>query len=211
VLLFLSAFAMSIAFAAQPGVVTFETIRRGLAGGWRPAFLLELGSLVGDATWALIALTSAALLFQNPIIATILSLFGCVLLLKFAWEAWLASRQAVALEIGGAAVSVNHFAAGAALSLSNPANITFWLGMSGTIVGLGFLNPQPLDLLVFFTGFMSAQLLWCFFMAGLVTAGRRYITAQGFRWINLACALVLAYFGLTLLFNTVQTLLGGPG
>jgi len=207
VLLFFSAFAMSIAFAAQPGVVTFETIRRGFAGGWRPAFLLELGSLVGDATWALIALTSAALLFQNPVISTILSLFGCILLLKFAWEAWLASRQAVALEMGGAPASANHFAAGAAISLSNPANITFWLGMSGTIVGLGFLNPQPLDLLVFFTGFMSAQFFWCFFMAGLVTAGRRYITAQGFRWINLACAVVLAYFGLTLLFNTLQAVL----
>ena len=31
--LFFSAFGLSIAFAAQPGVIAFESIRRGLARG----------------------------------------------------------------------------------------------------------------------------------------------------------------------------------
>lgn len=204
--LFFAAFAMSIVFAAQPGVISFETIRRGLAGGWRAALLLELGSLVGDATWALIALVGAAVVFQNAVVAFLLSAFGCFLLLKFAWEAFRASHQDAALSSEPGAKGGNHFAAGAALSLSNPGNITFWLGMSGTVVGLGLLNPQPSDLLVFFAGFMSAQLVWCFFTAWLIGMGRRVITPRTYRAINLISAVVLVYFGVTLLINTLQAI-----
>ena len=78
-----------------------------------------------------------------------------------------ASRQEVALAVAGDGRS-NHLVAGAMLSLSNPQNITFWLGMSGTIIGIGFLDPQPVHLLVFFVGFMTAQVCWCFFFATVV-------------------------------------------
>jgi chemosensory pili system protein ChpE/L-lysine exporter family protein LysE/ArgO len=91
--LFFSAFVMSIAFAAQPGVITFESIRRGLARGWRAALHLEFGSLVGDATWAIIALIGVSFLFQHQLIALGLSLFGCGLLLRLAWDAWKAARK----------------------------------------------------------------------------------------------------------------------
>ncbi len=201
--LFVSAFAMSIAFAVQPGVIGFESLRRGLSHGWSAALHVELGSLLGDGVWALIALLGASLLFQNRVVTLLLGLFGCLLLLRFAWDAWLASRQGVALAGAGDGRS-NHLVAGAMLSLSNPQNITFWLGMSGTIIGIGFLNPQPIHLLVFFTGFMTAQVCWCFFFATVVEIGRRRLLNQRlFRYINLACALFLAAMGIKLLLQTV--------
>ena len=46
--LFLSAFAMSIAFAIQPGIIGFESLRRGVSHGWTAALHVELGSLLGD-------------------------------------------------------------------------------------------------------------------------------------------------------------------
>lgn len=203
--LFAAAFAMSIAFAAQPGVITFEATRRGSMRGWRAALQLELGSLVGDATWALIALLGASLLFQNRFIATGLSLFGCLLLLRFAWDAW----QAAHAEPGPTTTQpthVNDFAAGAMLSLSNPQNLTFWVGMSGTVVALGFLDPQPTHLLVFFCGFMLAQVCWCFFVAGLVGTSQRWLSPAVLRYVNLACAGFLALMGASLLFETVTGL-----
>lgn len=200
--LFVSAFAMSLAFAAQPGVIGFESLRRGLSHGWAAALRVELGSLLGDGIWAIVALLGASALFQNRLLTLILGLFGCALLLRFAWDAWAASRAEVALATVGDARS-NHLVAGAMLSLSNPQNITFWLGMSGTIIGLGFLDPQPVHLLVFFAGFMTAQVCWCFFFATVVEIGRRRLLNQRlFRFINLACALFLAYMGLKLLLQT---------
>lgn len=204
--LFISAFGLSIAFAAQPGVITFESIRRGLARGARAALLLEFGSLVGDATWAMIALTSVAFLFQNRLIAFALSFFGCLLLLRFAWGAWQSAREV------SQAASTPHgqrgdFAAGVVLSLSNPNNLTFWLGMSGTIISLGFLNPQPRDLVTFFSGFMMAQVFWAFLIATLIGWGSKFLSQRFFRWVNIVCAVALAYLGLSLFINTLQLLL----
>ncbi|MYD10916.1 MAG: hypothetical protein F4X02_12855 [Chloroflexi bacterium] len=201
--LFVSAFAMSIAFAAQPGVIGFESLRRGLSDGWAAALRVELGSLLGDGVWAIIALLGASALFQNRVLTLVLGLFGCALLLRFAWDAWAASRAEIALSTAGDG-RANHLVAGAMLSLSNPQNITFWLGMSGTIIGLGFLDPQPIHLFVFFTGFMTAQVCWCFFFATVVEIGRRRLLNQRlFRCVNLACALFLAFMGIKLLLQTV--------
>jgi chemosensory pili system protein ChpE len=201
--LFFSAFVMSITFAMQPGMVTFESIRRGLERGWRAPLVLLFGSLVGDATWALIALIGVSFLFQYQIIALGLSLFGCYLLLRFAWSAWKVSRQEINPEPGSAS-RAGDFVTGASLSLSNPQNISFWVGMSGTIIGLGFLNPEPSHLGIFFTGFMTAQVMWCFFFAALVELGRQFIDQRFFRWINLICAAVLAYLGIRLLIGTIR-------
>ena len=202
--LFISAFVMAISFAAQPGPIGFEALRRGISHGWGAALRVELGSLVGDGVWALIALIGAAILFQNPLVTLLLGFFGCGLLLRFAWDAWRASRSDVDIAAAGDARK-NHFAAGAMLSLSNPQNVTAWLGMSGIIVGLGFLDPEPLHILVFFSGFMIAQVCWCFFFAILVEFGRRLLNQRVFRWINLACAIFLGYMGGSLLLRTLQT------
>ncbi|MCK6580737.1 MAG: LysE family translocator [Anaerolineae bacterium] len=205
--LFLSAFIMSITFAAQPGVIALETIRRGFTGGWRPAFLLEFGSLVGDATWAVIALLGAAVLFQNRLISVLFGFFGCFLLLRFAWGAYRTSHISANPQYSKNAGRENPFAAGVALSLSNPGNLTFWLGMSGTLVALGFVDPRPIDFAVFFAGFMGAQFLWCFFMAWLVTVGRKLITPRSFRLINRLSAIMLALLGASLALGTIQSAL----
>ncbi len=200
--LFISAFAMAIAFALQPGPIGFESLRRGVSHGWGAALGVELGSLVGDGVWTVIALLGASVLFQNPVVTMILGLFGCGLLLRFAWGAWHASSSNVDVASFGDKRS-SHFVAGAMISLSNPQNITFALGISGTIVGLGFLNPQPIHLLVFFAGYMIAQVCWCFFFATVVEIGRRRLLNQRlFRWINLVCAVFLAYMGFKLLLQT---------
>ena len=206
-ILFLSAFVMSISFAAQPGVIGFESLRRGMSHGWTAALHVELGSLLGDGVWAIIALAGASVIFQNQVVTLLLGLFGCGLLLRFSWDAWRASRADVEIVKSGVESS-NHLLAGAMLSLSNPQNITFWVGMSGTIIGIGFLNPEPIHLLVFFAGFMIAQVCWCFFFATVVEFGRKLLNQRLYRWINLACAGFLAYMGFKLLLQTVELTLG---
>ena len=54
--LFISAFVLGLVFNAAPGAVFAETIRRGVCGGYRPALAVQIGSLVGDALWAILGL-----------------------------------------------------------------------------------------------------------------------------------------------------------
>ena len=195
--LFISAFLIGIAFCAPPGAITAEAIRRGVRGGFRPALFVEFGSLIGDATWAMIALIGLAVLVQLPFARLGLGLIGAVLLLYLAWGAF---KEAYA---GGtpkprAAGGKGDFITGAFLSLGNPWNIVYWVGAGSPLTTL-LAAPSFYTYVVFFVGFMLAAVVWCFFMASLIAWGRRFITPLFFRLVNLCCGLFLGYFGLQLL------------
>lgn len=195
--LFLSAFGLGIAFCAPPGAITAEALRRGLARGFRPALLLELGSLIGDAAWAALALAGAALFVQNRVIQIVLGAAGVFFLLRLAWGALRAGWEGRAPQ-AKAGLRGGDFAAGAVLSLANPWAIAFWIGMGGVLTGLGVADPRPSDYGIFFAGFMVGAALWCFLIAGLIGWGRRFVTPGFFRAVNLLCGLALGYFGLRL-------------
>jgi chemosensory pili system protein ChpE len=203
--LFLSSFILAIAFCAPPGVITAETVRRGAARGFIPALFVQLGSLVGDTTWAIIALTGLAFIVQNNIAKIMLSVVGILLMLKLAWDAIKDARHGKEL---GTAASVSHrgdFTNGAFLSLGNPMNIVFWTGLGTTVFASISGRPQPADFAIFFAGFLGGAIIWCFVMAGLVAWGRKFVTPTFFRWVNFACGIALGFFafqlGLTLLQN----------
>jgi chemosensory pili system protein ChpE len=207
--LFLTAFGLGIAFCAPPGAITAEALRRGLAGGFRPALLIELGSLVGDATWAVVALAGVAVLVEYPPVRLGLGLVGVGFLFWLAWSALRDARTGALPKPGAAGPSGRgHFAAGAVISLGNPLNVAFWLGVGGAMVSAGVADPTPAHFVVFFAGFMSAAVAWCFVIAALIAWGRRVLSPAFFRLLNLACAAALAYFGLSLLWSTVGALGG---
>jgi chemosensory pili system protein ChpE len=196
--IFWTAFALGVVFCAPPGAVMTEALRRGVRRGFAGALLTELGSLVGDATWAALALSGVAYLAVYRPVATGLTALGVLLLFYLAWHA-LRDAWAGALPTARQPTSGGDFAAGAALSLSNPQNIALWLGVGGgAVAALGAVHRRDL-LVVFFIAFMLACIAWCFFMAGMIAWGRGWLSARFYRWINLACGLAMAYFGIKLL------------
>jgi chemosensory pili system protein ChpE len=179
--LFISSFLLAIAFCAPPGVITAETVRRGTARGFLPALFVQFGSLVGDTTWAIIALTGLAFVVQNNIAKSILSLVGVLLMLKLAWDAIQDARHGKELDTTLSRSNRGDFTNGAFLSLGNPMNIVFWTGLGTTVFASISGRPQPLDFAIFFAGFLGGAVLWCFIMAGLVAWGRKFDTPMFFR------------------------------
>ncbi len=204
--LFISSFILALAFCAPPGVVTAETIRRGAARGFLPALLVQFGSLVGDTTWATIALTGLAFIVQNQIAKAILSLAGIVLMLKLAWTAFMDAHRGKEPDLTISTSNRSDFANGAFLSLGNPLNIVFWTGLGSTVFAAMSGKPQPIDFAIFFAGFLSGAVLWCFLMAGLIAWGRKLVTRTFFRWVNLSCGVALSFFALQLGWKLVQNL-----
>ena len=207
--LFISSFVLAIAFCAPPGVITAETVRRGASRGFIPALFVQFGSLVGDTTWAVIALTGLAFVFQNNIAKLVLSVLGILLMLKLAWDAIRDARHGRELDVTASTSTRStrgDFANGAFLSLGNPLNIVFWTGLGTTVFASISESPQPIHFMIFFAGFLGGAVLWCFFMAGLVAWGRRYVTPTFFRWVNLTCGLALGLFAFQLGWKIVQNL-----
>jgi chemosensory pili system protein ChpE len=204
--LFWTAFALGVAYCAPPGALTVEALRRGLRRGFIGAFLTELGSLVGDAAWAALALSGVAYLVAYRPVSMLLAVLGVVLLFALALnalrDAWVGGLpRARYMSARGDLI------AGACISLSNPYAIAFWLGLGGTISGLVPIRLGRPALVVFFAAFMLAAVVWCFFISAMIAWGRRFMHATFYRWVNVACGGVLIYFGVRLLI----TLLEHPG
>ena len=135
--IFLAALLFGFAFNVSPGAVFSETLRRGLTGGFRPALLVQLGSLIGDAVWALLGLTGLALLLGYEQVRIPLTLACAAYLawlgvqgLRDAWSPPLAAEDAG--EQGR-----NAFGAGAAISLSNPKNVVYWGALGSALMHFG--------------------------------------------------------------------------
>ena len=204
--LFISSFILAIAFCAPPGVVTAETVRRGAARGFIPALFVQFGSLVGDTTWAIIALTGLAFLVQNNIAKIILSVIGILLMLKLAWDAIKDARYNKELDTSISTSTRGDFSTGAFLSLGNPMNIVFWTGLGTTVFASLSGKPAPVHFAIFFAGFLSGAVLWCFIMAALIAWGRKFLAGTFFRWVNLTCGIALGFFAVQLGWNLVQNL-----
>jgi chemosensory pili system protein ChpE len=176
---FLLAAGLGLVFNAAPGAVFAESLRRGLAGGFRPAFAVQVGSLVGDAVWAMLGLAGVGALL--PVLGTPLTVAGCVLL---AWLGLRGLRDAARPPAAAAPKPGRAGYVGATMSLSNPLNLVYWSGMA-TVVGAGT------NLVVFFAGFMTASLAWCFLCAAGIAVLHRTLPVGAVRVADAICGATL--------------------
>jgi threonine/homoserine/homoserine lactone efflux protein len=58
--------------------------------------------------------------------------------------------------------------------------------------------------LFFFVGFFMGAVIWCVGISMCMHWGRRWLRPVMFRWINALCGLALGYFGIRVLWTTVQ-------
>ena len=130
--LFLSTIGLGLAYCATPGAVNAESLRCGLAGGFRQALLVQIGSLIGDTLWAAVALTGTAFLVQNRSLRIVLGIAGACLLLRLAWSA-IKDALAGSVPETQAARGRGAFLTGAFFSLTNPSAVAFWLGIGGGV------------------------------------------------------------------------------
>ncbi|MEZ4660263.1 MAG: LysE family transporter [Caldilineaceae bacterium] len=198
--LIVSSFMLGVLFAAPPGAITAEATRRGLARGFNAAWMVELGSLVGDALWAIIALIGAAFIAQSPTARVALGLLGGFMLLRLAWGAARDAWHSVVPQSGASGMA-GDFATGVIVSVGNPFAIAFWLGVGGSTVFAAIANPQWNHYIAFFVAFMLGATAWALLISLLVGVGHKRINAQFFRWVNGVAALFLAYFGVNLLWR----------
>ena len=205
--LFFSATALGFLFNAAPGAIFTESLRRGLKGGFKSALYVQFGSLVGDLIWAVIGLGGAAILFEIDAIKIPMAIFGGVLLAWLAFSSFMdASKKIPSINLTLRQDDKTELTVGAALSLSNPINITYWAGMAGTIAMLGVKEPTGKAFIVFLSGFMLSSIVWCFLCAGFIGFVRKAINQTGWVLINISCGIGLAYFSIYVLLNTYISL-----
>lgn len=191
--LFISAFFLGVLFNAAPGAILAESLRRGLKGGFVPAFAVQVGSLVGDGLWVILGLLGAAVLISIPYIQVPLAISGALLLGYLAYESFADGLKPVPDMglVNSSRQNKNALLTGAALSISNPLNITYWAALGGTISALSGETPGSEHFIIFITGFMLASILWCFFASGVIAVTRRYLTPVIWQTLHFGCGIGL--------------------
>ena len=77
---------MGVAYVVPPGPVNIETARRGLTGGFPAALAMQLGAVIGDTTYAVLALAGVGLVLTHALAQALLGIVGTGLLLYLGWS-----------------------------------------------------------------------------------------------------------------------------
>lgn len=189
--LFISAFLLGLVFNAAPGAVFAETVRRGVRGGFRPALAVQIGSLVGDALWALLGLIGVGLLLQLDWLRAPIGIAATLYLLWLARDSWIAASREFSVTASGVTESRNAMRSGAVISITNPHNIAYWAALGSALGAVGIHEPQAADYATFFAGFMVSSVIWCFFCAAVVD---RLFRRADARWAKVTYRLCAAAF-----------------
>ncbi|MGM8934390.1 LysE family transporter [Pseudomonas neustonica] len=205
--LLFTAAALGLIFNAAPGAVFAETVRVGVHGGFRSALAVQVGSLVGDASWAILGLAGVGLLLQAQALQLPIGLAGTAYLLWLSWDSWTAANQEFLVDHNNAAVDARKaLRAGVLLSLTNPQNVAYWAALGSAMGAVGVADPTLTDYALFFAGFMASSLLWCVVCAGIVD---RIFRNAGQRWARMTYRLCALAF-LLLALSSIKHLLGLP-
>lgn len=198
--------AVGFIFAAPPGAVNTEALRRGLRGGFRAALGVELGAVIGDALYLAVALVGAAAILEAAWARFILGFGGAIGLFYLGLRALKHYRRPPDLDAPYSGTGRGAFATGFLISLANPFALAFWLTVGS---GLGAALHHQIGnvashMAAFFTSFVVGCLIWAFSFSALVAGGRRFITPGLFRWVNLGIGVVLVGFSLWLWYQSIM-------
>ena len=187
---------LAIAYAALPGAVNAEALRRGVD---RPlsALLVELGSVVGDSVWAAIGLSGAAVILASRPLSLLLALIGGAFMVRLAWRALVESDGAASIKNDQGR---GDFATGLVFGLANPVGIGFWSGAAGVAT----LGSSIGGIVVFGVAFMAGAAAWAFGLMLALILGQRYLGPRILTWAGRLSALVLGGFGIRLLDQAAQ-------
>lgn len=190
---------IAISFSAPPGPVAMETIRRGIRGGFGPALRVQLGSVIGDAMWCLIAILGLAPWVHVAWVRGALAVAGVGLLIYLGVCGIRdAFKQSSAHAVEASTSANGAFRSGMAISMANPMAVGYWLSVSASLVATGVVGASTSQTLLFIVGFLIGTLAWALIVAFAVRWSKRIMTPAIFRLVTFACGTTLLALGIVL-------------
>ena len=172
-------------------------------GGFFPALNVQIGSLVGDATWAILGLLGIGILLNIEFLKIPLSTIGILYLLYLAYDSFQSSNlKNEKIELNNK-YDQNALLSGVILSITNPQNIFYWAALGSAFGALGVKEPTTYHYFIFFLGFISSSIIWCFICALAVEKIFRFTNSLIKKYIFRICSLVFIYLAFGTLYSLI--------
>lgn len=207
--LLLSGIVLGFTVAAPIGPVNIAVIRRGLASGFRSAWLLGLGAGIADAIYVvLVFLGLAPILGQS--FAFRLALWGVGgAFLIYLGISGLRSREMLGAVMPEttARVGPHPFLVGLSITMLNPMTVVSWAAIGGAFFAMFAVDANIANGLTLAASVFLGSVLWSGVVALTVHWARRIVNARILRAVSVAASLALIAFGLGFLIEAAQTIL----
>jgi threonine/homoserine/homoserine lactone efflux protein len=207
-LILLQKILLGVSLAAPLGPVSIEVIRRGLKRGFMAAFVVALGSALGDFACLLVTYLGFARFVAIPSVKMVIWVLGSLVLLFLGTKSIIESKNQNILQGDDVdAKGKNAFFLGFALALANPISVVWWLGVFGVV--LGDSSAEAINFASFLsnTTIILGVVLWFLFLSSFLNFGKRFINESRLRWISILAGLCLICFGLNFGYRAISILL----
>ena len=204
-----SGFLLSLSLCLDLGIVNVAILRTALRAGGMAAFLVGLGSSLGDLIYfSLSAAGATALLAWAPVRWT-LWFFGTIVLLVLAvrMAREVVRPHALALDDGPDArrrTPAGLVGYGMSLALASPTSILWFAAVGGAaIASIGGGRGQVVWLTI---GFALATVVWSALLAFAIASSRRFLGATLVRALSAVSALLFLYFAARIFLDGLRDL-----
>jgi len=205
--LFVLGAALAFSINIELGVVNVMIVRTAIDRGAWPAFLIGLGSCIGDVIWACAGALGVSALLQWPPAAWVLWLGGSAILCWFAAAALRDAVRGGSIDESSPLRRANGLRAvglGLGIALGSPTLILWTATVGGSVVASQASNLA--GFIPFISGFGAAAVAHSAILSGVVGATRRFTGPRTVRAVSLISALMFAVFAIGIFVDGARRL-----
>jgi L-lysine exporter family protein LysE/ArgO len=207
-------FFLSLSLCLDIGIANVAIISLTLSHGFKPGFVLGLGSCFGDLVYAALALAGMAALLQFDAVRWVVWIGGAMVLLFLTWKmAHEALNPASAPPVEGAAdlsvprpTHLTSFLRGTLLAVSSPSAILWFAAVGGALIAKAGATGTA-SASVFLAGFFFGGLGWTVFICTLASHGRKRAGTGLLRACHVLSAVLFAYFSYSVIVDGYRDLI----
>jgi threonine/homoserine/homoserine lactone efflux protein len=185
------------AVTVTPGPTMLLALANGASGSWRIAGMGILGAALSDLLLiGAVSVGLGTLLAASETVFSAVKWVGVLYLVWLAVQLWRHQPAALTTNIGASSTAVKAFSRSLLVSLSNPKGLLFFSAFLPQFINTA--EPQALQYitLALLTAALDSVVMACYAAGGAQAA--RYLTVQGLRNLNRACASALLSLALFL-------------
>ncbi|RNF38728.1 LysE family translocator [Planococcus salinus] len=191
---------LGLSLSVPVGAITIEMVKRGLRGGFWPAWFVGLGGMSADVVLMLLIYFGIANFLTGPVAQIVIWLFGFVVLVYLGYDSIRAAFRK--LDVGGAVSKPSEsllqaYTSGFLIAISNPLNIVFWIGIYGSVLTTTLQSASGSAVLLYSSAIFIGIAAWDAVVAGSVHFGRSFTGERFMQWFSVGAGLVLIAFGLS--------------
>ena len=195
---------LSLSLCLDLGVVNIAVLRTAVQYDGHVAFVLGLGSTLGDLVYFTMAVFGAATLAAWAPFRLGLWLFGSAVLLWLAWKMARAVLYPQALDLSESAPRMSYrsaLTAGIGLALASPTAVLWFAAVGGSVIASSAGQGK---LWAFAGGFGAAGILFAAALAYGAAALRHIAGTMLVRTISFGSALLFLYFAARVFFGGLK-------